>query len=102
MSTDNTTPLPAESLHDTTQPTAPTAPADAAPVPPAKPTKLRPRTGPIVWGSLILVFCAYVLVRESGGHIDTTAWIISSVIGLGVLLLTVGIVLLVRGPRNTP
>lgn len=61
----------------------------------------RPRTGPIVWGALILVFCAYVAAhRASNGAVDTTTWIITTVIGLGVLLLAVGITVLIRGPRD--
>lgn len=62
--------------------------------------RLRPRTGPIVWGALVLVFCAYVASRSLGGSVDAAAWIITTIIGLGVLLLAVGIAVLVRGSRE--
>lgn len=62
--------------------------------------KPRPRTSPIVWGSLILMFCAYVAVRTAGGSIDPTAWLITTILGLGTLLLGVGIAVLVRSSRD--
>ena len=56
-----------------------------------------PRTGPIVWGALILAFCAYVVQRTvSPTSIDTTGWVAITVIGLGALFLIVGIVVMVR------
>lgn len=56
-----------------------------------------PRTGPIVWGALILAFCAYVAQRTFGsGPLDTTAWVIVTVLGLGVLLLGVGFAVILR------
>lgn len=96
MSTDDTTPLPGST------PANPGSSRAGAPGAEASVTqaKLRPRTSPIVWGSLILVFCAYLVVREAGGRIDPTVWLISCVLGLGVLLLTVGVVVLVRSPRQ--
>lgn len=60
----------------------------------------RPRSGPIVAGTLLLVLCAYVAVRTAGGSIDATTWIIATIIGLGALLLIVGIAVLVRTPRK--
>ena len=62
-----------------------------------KPT---PRTSPIVWGSLILVFCAYVFVRAEGWSVDTTTWIIMTIIGIGALLLVVGLAVLLRNSRE--
>ena len=63
--------------------------------------KPRPRTGPIVWGALFLVFCAYVVQRElAPGSIDTAVWIATTVIGLGVLLLAVGIAVVIRGASS--
>ena len=63
--------------------------------------KPRPRTGPIVWGALFLVFCAYVVQRElAPGAVDTAVWIAITVIGLGVLLLAVGIAVVIRGAKS--
>ncbi len=77
------------------------APAAAAQKPTSMPpTKPTPRTSPIVWGSLILVFCAYVFVRTEGWSVDTTTWLITTIIGLGALLLVVGIAVLLRNTRQ--
>lgn len=78
---------------------APKAQTPAAPQPAAR-TSLRTRTSPIVWGALILVFCAYVAVRTMGVAVDPTAWLITTITGLGALLLIVGIAVLVRGQRE--
>lgn len=60
-----------------------------------------PRTGPIVWGALILAFCGYAAQRAfGGGELDTAAWITATVIGLGVLLLGVGTAVIIRNRRN--
>lgn len=60
-----------------------------------------PRTGPIVWGALILVFCGYIAQQAFGGNgLDTAGWIAATVIGLGVLLLGVGIAVLIRNARR--
>ncbi|MGO2140931.1 MAG: hypothetical protein ACTH30_11015 [Leucobacter sp.] len=78
---------------------APTAHTVSGPTPvpaPATQKRPRPRTSPIVWGALILVFCAYVAVRAAGGSIDVTAWLITTILGLGALLLVVGVAVLVR------
>lgn len=64
------------------------------------PTRLTPRSGPIVAGTLVLVFCAYVVVQTMGGTIDATTWIIATILGLGVLLLAVGLAVLLRGSRD--
>lgn len=57
----------------------------------------RPRTGPIVWGALILAFCGYVAQRTiDPAQADTTVWITATVIGLGLLLLGVGTAVLFR------
>lgn len=61
----------------------------------------RPRTGPIVWGALILAFCVYIAQRTvSPGAVDTAAWVVATVIGLGLLLLGVAVAVLVRGGRR--
>lgn len=63
-------------------------------------SRVGPRTGPIVWGALILAFCGYAAQRAFGsGELDTAWWITATVIGLGVLLLVVGAVILLRGKR---
>lgn len=85
------TPTPEAQTHE--------APTPAAPQPAAR-TSLRTRTSPIVWGALILVFCAYVAVRTMGVAVDPTAWLITTITGLGALLLIVGIAVLVRGQRE--
>ncbi|NLA65696.1 MAG: hypothetical protein GX862_07190 [Leucobacter sp.] len=60
----------------------------------------RPRTGPIVWGALILVFCAFVTQRTlAPGTVNATTWIIASMIGLGALLLIVGVAVIFRSRR---
>lgn len=65
---------------------------------PRSPTKLRPRTGPIVWGALILAFCLFVAQRTvAPGAVDPVTWLITGVVGLGALLLAVGIAVLLRG-----
>ena len=61
-----------------------------------------PRTGPIVWGALILVFCGYISQQVFGSDgLDTAGWITATVIGLGVLLLGVGFAVLIRSRRET-
>ncbi|WP_336659074.1 hypothetical protein [Leucobacter sp. USHLN153] len=56
-----------------------------------------PRTGPIVWGALILVFCAYVAQQVFGTDgLDAAGWITLAAIGVGALLLAVGVAVLVR------
>lgn len=65
-----------------------------------EPVKSGPLTGSIVWGALVLIFCAYVASREMGSVIDPVTWMIATIIGVGVLLLGVGMVVLLRGSRE--
>ena len=66
------------------------------------PSRPSPRTGPIVWGALILVFCGYISQQVlGGGGLDAAGWITATIIGLGVLLLGVGFAVLIRGRRDT-
>lgn len=61
----------------------------------------RPRTGPIIWGALLLAFCAWVGQRTL--FPDTVApemWITAVVLGLGLLLLTVGVMVALRGDSD--
>lgn len=61
----------------------------------------RPRTGAIVWGAFVLVFCAYVTQRIlAPATVDSTGWIAATVIGLGVLLLIVGVIVVARNRRR--
>lgn len=83
---------------------ASTAPASTAatPAPAAEIARNRPRTGSIVWGTLVLAFCGYLAARTvRGDDIEVGTWIIATTIGLGVLLLAVGVAVLIRG-RRTP
>lgn len=57
----------------------------------------RARTGPIVWGGLILTFCAWIAQRMFFPDLSTPeTWLTITAIGLGVLLLGVGVVVAVR------
>src|SRR5690606_5779397 len=61
-----------------------------------------PRTGPIVWGALVLAFCGYVAQRVFGSGVsDAGWWVAATVVGLGALLLIVGIAVVIRGARST-
>ena len=89
---------------------APPSAAPAAPSPtgpPARPEapfatqRRRVRTGPIVWGSLILVLCAFVVqLSLAPGAVDPAVWISGTVLGLGVLLLGVSAGILARNARD--
>lgn len=60
-----------------------------------------PRTAPIVWGAIVLAWCAYVLMQTLvPGAVDTSVFLIAGVLGLGVLLLIVGAVALIRNQRR--
>lgn len=64
-------------------------------------TRPRPLTGPIVWGALFLVACAYFVQRAlAPGVVDAAGWITATVIGLGVLLLVVGVAVVIRNRRE--
>ncbi len=65
------------------------------------PARLRPRTGPIVWGTLFLMFVAFVAQRVFfPGYIPPVAWVTLTVIGIGVMLLVVGVVIVLRNGRD--
>lgn len=66
----------------------------------SQPRTSQPRTGSIVWGTLVLVFCAFVTSHEMGNVIDPTTWIIGSILGIGALLLIVGLTIVLRGPKD--
>lgn len=102
--------MPAAEMPTEAAPGMPAAAASAAPSTPAtpgtatapdEPRRLRPRTGPIVWGAIILAFCVYIAAQTvAPGSVDTTTFVIASVIGLGVLLLAVGLAVLARNARR--
>lgn len=82
------------------QPQAAQPPAGGAD-PLAQAEKPRPRTGPILWGAVFLVFCAYVVQRElAPAAVDPAVWIAATAIGLGVLLLAVGLAVVLRNARS--
>lgn len=103
---------PDDTTSQTPTPQAPTAPGSAAEAPtphetaaqpPSAPeaAKGQPRSGPIFWGAIVLAICVYVAAQVfAPGSIDVTAFIIGSVIGLGVLLLAVGAAVLLRNRRG--
>lgn len=68
--------------------------------PPATPRKRsRPRSGPIIWGTLILAFCAWITQRTFAPETSSTGlWIATTVLGLGALLLIVGVSVVLRTP----
>lgn len=62
----------------------------------------RPQTGTIVWGVLMLAFCAYMAVQIlAPDSIDITTFVIAGTIGLGVILLAVGAIVVIRSNRNS-
>lgn len=85
---------------------APAAPQDQDPTPepapgPEMPGRLSPRIGPIIWGCLILAFCAYLVQRLfAPDSIEPVFWITGTVFALGALLLGVGIAILIRNARR--
>lgn len=66
------------------------------------PLERRPKTGTIVWGVLMLAFCAYMAVQlVAPDSIDVTTFVIAGTIGLGVLLLAIGGIVIIRANRNS-
>lgn len=55
--------------------------------------RVRPRTGPIVWGALFFTFCVWVAQRSFFPEtIAPEMWLTFTAIGLGILLLALGII----------
>lgn len=101
--------IPAESAEPATEPateaTTPLASGPQQPVatPGGRPvdSRARPRTGPIVWGVIVLAFCVYTAFQVlAPGSVDATVFVIAAVIGLGVLLLAVGVAVVLRASRS--
>lgn len=67
----------------------------------AAPARTSPRTGPIVWGTLFLAFCAWITQRAFFPEaIAPELWLTAIAIGLGVLLLGVGIAVGIKDRRG--
>ncbi|PXA67299.1 hypothetical protein [Cryobacterium arcticum] len=82
-----TTPIPPQ---DPTPPTQ-TPPAPAAAVPAPLP-KRRPLFATILWGALMLALAAFVAARELvPGGFDLVTWLLTAVVGIGLLLVVAGI-----------
>lgn len=61
----------------------------------------RPKTGPIVWGVLVLAFCVFTMFQAiAPGVLDGTVFLIAAVISLGLLLLAISAAVIVRSARN--
>ena len=75
---------------------------DPARTPEPAPRGPRPvRSGPIVWGAIVLVACAFVAQQVlAPGTLDATAWVTALVLGLGVLLLVAGVAAVVKQSRR--
>lgn len=88
----------------TTPPTTPPSDSFAAPVTTAErpaSSQLRPRTGTIVWGVLVLAFCAFTSFQTiAPNRVDGTTFVIAAMIGIGLLLLAVGTAVVVRSARQ--
>lgn len=64
------------------------------------PRNLRPKTGPIVWGVLVLAFCVYTASQTvAPGSVNGTTFVIAATITLGVLLLAIGAAVIIRSSR---
>lgn len=64
------------------------------------PRNLRPKTGPIVWGVLVLAFCVYTASQTvAPGSVNGTTFVIAATITLGVLLLAIGAAVIVRSSK---
>jgi hypothetical protein len=92
------TPPPVPSPASPTSPTSayPTAATDAQPAafaPASVPRRARPRFVTIFWGVVLLAFAAFMAVMTLLPHpADLTLWLLGGVIGIGVLLITVGVI----------
>lgn len=95
--TSRTTPPAAEPGTGAAPPTAePRTPE--APVAPEK--RSGASTGTIVWGVLVLAFCAGVLQQTvAPGSVDPGVWVTGVILGLGALLLVVAVAVILRGRR---
>ena len=75
-------------------PTSETPPATPAPEPAAMvlPKRRRPLFPTILWGALMLALAAFISARELvPGGFDFTTWLLTAVVGIGILLIVAGI-----------
>ena len=85
-------PAPAES----TEPATTAAPGPAASGPAAsaapQPRKRRPLFPTILWGAMMLAAAAFFAARELiPGGFDLVTWLLTAVVGIGLLLVVAGI-----------
>jgi hypothetical protein len=112
MTDANTTPVPSgtaastptgpdtgtDSHTDTdTEPTTPffpvSKPTDVATTPAPAERKRRPLFPTILWGAIMLAVAAFILAREVvPGGLDVVTWLLSAVVGIGLLLVVAGII----------
>lgn len=87
-----TTPIPPLDQTPPLQtPPTPTSPAPAAVVAAPLP-KRRPLFATILWGALMLALAAFVAARELvPGGFDLVTWLLTAVVGIGLLLVVAGI-----------
>ena len=75
-------------------PTSETPPATPAAEPAAMvlPKRRRPLFPTILWGALMLALAAFISARELvPGGFDFTTWLLTAVVGIGILLIVAGI-----------
>ena len=88
---DQTTPLAQTPPTPTTTP--PVTKAEAAPAATAEPVpRRRPLFPTMLWGILMLAFAAFMGARELvPGGLDLVTWLLTAVVGIGLLLVVAGI-----------
>jgi hypothetical protein len=85
----DTIPNPGTSPNPDTASAATAATSAAVPVSPAK---RRPLFPTILWGAMMLAVAAYFAARELvPGGLDLTTWLLTAVVGIGLLLVVAGI-----------
>ena len=88
----STAPTSAASTSTASTSTAPTGSA-AAPQPAAAAVpRRRPLFSTMLWGALMLALAAFVAARELvPGELDLVTWLLTAVVGIGLLLVVAGI-----------
>ena len=73
--------------------TAPTASAVPMAVPTQPPSKRRPLFPTILWGAMMLALAAFFAALELvPGGLDLVTWLLTAVVGIGLLLVVAGII----------
>ncbi|MEC5183818.1 hypothetical protein RCH12_001277 [Cryobacterium sp. MP_3.1] len=81
-----TTPLKTTPLKTTPAPDAATTTPDRLP-------RQRPLFATILWGALMLALAAFMAARELvPGGFDLVTWLLTAVVGIGLLLVVAGII----------